>query len=203
MPFATVNGLRLYYELHGDGGEPLVFVHGFTGDSTDWQHQIDAFAGDYRVLVFDNRGHGRSEAPEDREAYTIDLMMDDALQLVAHVGLSQYHLVGHSMGGAIAQEIALRSPKSVLSLTLHDTSHSFGNHDAPGGTMPYVPPEHVKMAMARVAKMSKDALAGAWKGLTGWQGSTDRAHEIKTPTRSSMESATHRGSSRGRGGSRS
>jgi len=48
--------------------------------------------------------------------------------------------------------------------------------------MPHVPPEHVKMAMARVANMSKDALAGAWKGLTGWQGSTDRAHEIKTRT---------------------
>lgn len=53
MPFATVNGLGLYYELHGDGGEPLVFVHGYTGDSTDWRHQIDEFAGDYRVLVFD------------------------------------------------------------------------------------------------------------------------------------------------------
>ncbi len=182
MPFATVNGLKLYYELHGDGGEPLVFVHGFTGDSTDWQHQLDEFSGDYRVLVFDNRGHGQSEAPEDREAYTIDAMMDDALKLIAHVGFQQYHLVGHSMGGAVAQEIALRNQEQLLSLTLHDTSHSFGDHDAPGGTMPFVPPEHVKMAMARVARMSKDALAGAWKGLTNWQGSTGRAHEITTPT---------------------
>ena len=53
MPFATINGFSLSYELHGDSGEPLVFIHGFTGDSTDWQHQIGEFAVDYRVLVFD------------------------------------------------------------------------------------------------------------------------------------------------------
>ena len=182
MPFAKINGLRLYYELHGDSGEPLVFVHGFTGDSTDWQHQIDEFAGDYRVLVFDNRGHGQSEAPQDHGSYSVNAMTDDALEVVAHAGLQRYHLVGHSMGGAIAQEIALRNPEQLRSLTLHDTSHSFGDHDEPGGTLPYVPPDDVKVAMERVAKMSKDALAGAWQGLIGWRGSTDRAHEITTPT---------------------
>jgi len=115
MPFATVNGPSLYYELHGERGEPLVFVHGFTGDSTDWQNQTEEFAGDYRVLVFDNRGHGQSEAPEDRDAYTVDLMMDDTLELVAQIGFSRYHIVGHSMGGAIAQEIALHHPEQLLS----------------------------------------------------------------------------------------
>ncbi len=182
MPFATINGLRLYYEMHGDGGEPLVFVHGYTGDSNDWRFQVEEFSGDYRVLVFDNRGHGQSEAPADQSLYAVDEMVEDAEQLIAEVGFERFHLVGHSIGGAIAQEIALRSPKRVLSLMLQDTSHSFGNHDEPGGTMPYVPPEHMKVAAQRIAKMSKDTLAGAWKGLTTWRGSTERAHEIKTPT---------------------
>ncbi len=182
MPFATVNGLRLHYQLHGDAGEPLVFVHGYTGDSTDWRYQVEEFSGDYRVLVFDNRGHGESEAPADRSTYTVDDMVEDTEQLITELGFERYHLVGHSMGGAIAQEVTLRSPKSLLSLTLHDTSHSFGDHDEAGGTPPYVPPEHIQPALLRVAKMSRDALAGGWQGLLGWRGSTDRAHEILAPT---------------------
>ncbi len=181
MPFATVNGLRLHYHLHGDAGEPLVFVHGYTGDSTDWRYQVEEFSGDYRVLVFDNRGHGESEAPADRGVYTIDNMADDAEQLIAELGFERYHLVGHSRGGAIAQEMVLRSPTSVRSLTLQDTSHSFGDHDEPGGTPPHVPPGDIQTAMLRVASMSKDALAGAWQGLMGWQGSAERAHQIQTP----------------------
>lgn len=182
MPFATVNSLRLHYHLHGDGGEPLIFVHGYTGDSSYWRHQIEEFSSGYRVLVFDNRGHGESEAPADQSVYTVDDMVEDAEQLITETGFEQFHLVGHSMGGAIAQEITLRSPKRVLSLTLHDTTHWFGDHEQPGGTAPYVPPEHVQPAMLRVAKMSKDALAGGWKGLIAWRGSTDRAHRIHAPT---------------------
>ncbi len=182
MPFATINGLKLHYHLQGEAGEPLVFIHGYTGDSTDWRYQVQEFSSDYRVLVFDNRGHGETEAPPDQSVYTVDLMAGDAEQLIAEMGFEQFHLVGHSIGGAIAQEITLRSPESVLSLTLHDTTHSFGDHQQPGGTMPHMPPEQIQPALLRVAKMSKRALAGAWKGLIGWQGSTNRAHEIHAPT---------------------
>lgn len=125
MPFQKINGINLYYELHGDSGEPLVLVHGYTGDITDWRHQIAEFSPTHRVLVIDNRGHGRSEAPSDRSIYTVDHMADDTEALIAHVGFDRYHLVGHSMGGAVAQEIALRSPGRLLSLTLHNTSYSF------------------------------------------------------------------------------
>jgi pimeloyl-ACP methyl ester carboxylesterase len=125
MPFQRVNGINLYYELHGHSGEPLVLVHGYTGDITDWRHQIQEFSPTHRVLVLDNRGHGRSEAPADRSIYTVDHMVDDTETLIGHVGFDRYHLVGHSMGGAVAQEIALRSPHRLLSLTLHNTSYSF------------------------------------------------------------------------------
>ncbi|MEX0801515.1 MAG: alpha/beta hydrolase [Dehalococcoidia bacterium] len=125
MPFQKINGIDLYYERHGDSGDPLVLVHGWTGDITDWRHQIAEFSPTHRVLVLDNRGHGRSEAPSDRSIYTVDRMVEDTEALIAHAGFDRYHLVGHSMGGAVAQEIALRSPQRLLSLTLHNTTYSF------------------------------------------------------------------------------
>ena len=109
MPHARLDGFEMYYERHGTQGEPLVLVHGYTGDVSDWQHQIEGFAASHRVLVMDHRGHGRSGAPRDRESYTVERMSDDVEALVAHVGMGRYHLVGHSMGGMVAQEIALRS----------------------------------------------------------------------------------------------
>ena len=57
MPSATINGVDLYYELHGDSGEPLVLVHGYTGDISDWRHQLPEFSRTHRVLVLDLRGH--------------------------------------------------------------------------------------------------------------------------------------------------
>src|SRR5258706_9693569 len=111
MPSAAPNGVELYYERHGDSGEPLVFVHGFTGDSTDWRHQIEAFAPTYRLLVLGNRGHGRSSAPAESSAYDVALMASDAAALAEHVGFERYHLVGHSMGGVTAQEMAFQSPE--------------------------------------------------------------------------------------------
>jgi pimeloyl-ACP methyl ester carboxylesterase len=121
----TVNGLRLYSEIHGDSGQPLVLVHGYCGDISDWRHQVLDFWRTHRVLAMDLRGHGRSEAPIDPSSYTIEQMSRDVEALVDQVGFQRYHLVGHSMGGAIVQEIALRSPQRLLSLTLHDTSFRF------------------------------------------------------------------------------
>src|SRR5688572_32283310 len=121
MPTASINGFEMYFERHGDGGEPLAFVHGFTGDTHDWAAQVAEFAPTHRVLTLDHRGHGRSSAPSDRESYSVMQMADDVEALVASAGFDRYHLVGHSMGGAVAQEIALRSPGRLMSLTPEDT----------------------------------------------------------------------------------
>jgi 3-oxoadipate enol-lactonase len=209
VPTATVNGVSLYYELHGDLGEPLVLVHGYTGDITDWRHQFPEFSHTHRVMAMDLRGHGRSEAPRERSSYTIEQMASDVQALIDQVGFERYHLLGHSMGGAIVQEIALRRPQKLLSLTLEDTSFKFGMMADPAvedwwktrmalaeaGNMaelaelppPLPPPPHMpagrlEEAKVRLSKMSPDAFIGAWQGLVGWQGTKDRAAAIAMPT---------------------
>lgn len=120
MPFAAVNGLRLYYEWHGtDAGTPVVLVMGLGGDTTAWALQLAALAPRHRVLVFDNRGAGRSDAPD--VAYTTHGMADDLVGLLEGLGVRRAHLLGLSLGGAIAQEAALRAPERVVSLQLHAT----------------------------------------------------------------------------------
>ena len=183
MPFVAVEGVELYFERHGESGEPLVLVHGFTGDISDWRFQIEAFAPTHRLLVLDNRGHGRSPAPRDPSAYGMDLMADDVEALAAHVGFDRYHLVGHSMGGGIAQEIALRLPNKLLSLTLHDTAYRFNHRplqlpDNP----PLLPPERLQYLTERMGRMSPDTLLGCWNALQEWSGTEKRLPRIDVRT---------------------
>lgn len=209
MPFTTINGVKLNYELHGDSGDPLVLVHGYTGDITDWRHQLPVFAQSHRVLIVDLRGHGQSEAIDDRSQYAIDHFVSDVEALVDEVGFGRFHLLGHSMGGAIVQEFALKSPERLLSLTLHDTSDHFANAfnnpnvvvwrdfrfkvaeekgmravsemQSPFPPPPHMPRERLDETKERLARMSVHSFVGAWHGLSGWRGMRERAHEIKTP----------------------
>ena len=120
MPFATAHGIRLYYEWHGiESGIPVVLVMGLGGDSTAWAFQLAALAPRHRVLVFDNRGAGQSDAPD--VAYTTRGMAEDLLALLDGLGVVRAHLFGLSLGGAIAQEAALAAPGRFASLQLHST----------------------------------------------------------------------------------
>jgi 3-oxoadipate enol-lactonase len=107
MPTAPVNGIDLYYEEHGSG-PPLVLITGIEDNATAWGGMIPTLAEHFRVVTFDNRGAGRSAAPHG--PYTIPQMAADTLGLLDHLGLARAHLVGHSMGGLIAQEFALAYP---------------------------------------------------------------------------------------------
>jgi len=120
MAIAEVNGQRLYYETHGDG-EPLLCVHGLSCDTLAWLPQIQAFAGAHRTVIFDNRDVGRSSMAEP--GYDIADMARDAIALADELELDSFHLLGISMGGAIAQEIALQVPDRVRTLTLAVTFH--------------------------------------------------------------------------------
>ena len=117
MPMTKVNGIDINYELEGDGPETIVLINGLADDLTTWFGQVPAFleAG-YRVLRFDNRGIGKSARPKG--PYTTALMAQDAKALVDSLKINDFHLVGVSMGGMIAQEYALAYGGDLRSLSL-------------------------------------------------------------------------------------
>ena len=115
MAIAEVNGQRLYYEAHGDG-EPLLCVHGLSCDTLAWIPQVQAFAAAHRTVIFDSRDVGQSSMAAGD--YEIADMAQDALALADELELDSFHLLGVSMGGMIAQEMAARAPERVRTLTL-------------------------------------------------------------------------------------
>ena len=117
MPIAHVNGIDINYELEGEGPETLVLINGLADDLESWGFQVpDLLEAGLRVLRFDNRGVGRTDSPSG--PYTSRLLADDAKALVDHLGISDFHLMGVSMGGMISQEYALAYGSDLRSLTL-------------------------------------------------------------------------------------
>jgi 3-oxoadipate enol-lactonase len=119
MPVVNVRGLDLYYEEHGSG-EPLLLIQGFGGNTAAWGPLVPAMAERFRVIAFDNRDAGRSAQASG--PYTIADMADDAAALLDALGAGPAHVLGASMGGMIAQELALRHPAKVRALVLMCTT---------------------------------------------------------------------------------
>ncbi|MEX2237830.1 MAG: alpha/beta fold hydrolase [Dehalococcoidia bacterium] len=129
MPTVQLNGFRLYYEEHpvnsegerNEAAETFLLIMGFGWGCSEWGDVIPLLARDHHVVAFDNRGAGRSEMPE-APAYPVTQMSDDAVALLDHLGLERVHVWGVSMGGMIAQELALAHPKRIATLTLGCTT---------------------------------------------------------------------------------
>ena len=119
--YATVNGLRTYYELQGEG-EPLVLLHGGGVTSDSWFAQIPALAQRFRVLAPERRGHGRT--PDVEGEVTSDLLAEDTVAFLEELGTGPVHLVGWSAGGTVALRLALRRPDLVRKLVLIGTGIS-------------------------------------------------------------------------------
>jgi 3-oxoadipate enol-lactonase len=115
MPTIQANGQTLYYEVHGEG-EPLLLVMGLAADTMAWAMQVPALSAHYRTIIFDNRDVGQSSMAA--APYEITDLAQDTLSLADALELESFHLVGASMGGAIAQEVALAAPDRVRTLTL-------------------------------------------------------------------------------------
>ncbi len=118
MPKIRVGDISMYYVEAGQG-DPLVLIMGLGADHLAWGFQFPAFAEQYRVIAFDNRGAGQTDAPD--HPYTTRMMADDTVGLMDALGIERAHVLGVSMGGMIAQEIALGHPDRVRSLQLHCT----------------------------------------------------------------------------------
>jgi 3-oxoadipate enol-lactonase len=118
------NGIETNYEIHGKEGAPwLVLSHSLACSVRMWDPQIEALKGKYRILAYDTRGHGATEAPKG--AYTLELLADDLLALLKALEIEAPHFCGLSMGGMIGQTFALKYPGVFRTLTLADTTSRY------------------------------------------------------------------------------
>lgn len=120
MEFATISGVEMAYRTAGsESGTPLVLIHGYTGNHRNWALNVKPLinAG-YRTMSPDNPGHGASAAPEEFEPFELGEVADTIHQLAVGLDCDPAVVVGHSMGGAIAEEYAIHHPDAVSALVL-------------------------------------------------------------------------------------
>ena len=109
MPFATVNGIELYYEETGSGF-PLVFVHEFAGDMRAWEPQVRHFGRQYRVITYNQRGYPPSQVPAGAVSYTHDDLIEDLHQLPRFLDIERAYIAGLATGGNVALNFGIRHP---------------------------------------------------------------------------------------------
>lgn len=117
---------RLYWESTGTG-DPVLLIHGLGLSGGAWWRTVDTLAGSMRVITYDHRGIGQSESLT--HAYTTEAMADDAVSILDDLEMERVHVYGFSLGGMIAQQVALRHPARVQALVLGGT-HSGGRRIA-------------------------------------------------------------------------
>jgi 3-oxoadipate enol-lactonase len=145
----TVGDIKMYYEVHGQG-EPLLLAMGLGGHSLDWGWIVPQRLADrYKVIMFDNRGAGRSDQPAG--PFAIEQMAEDTVGLMDALGIDRAHLFGGSMGGMIALQMALDHPKRVDKLVLGATT-------AGGRSRTFPPPEIQKYFYPRLDLSAHDYL---------------------------------------------
>ena len=119
MPKAKIGEIQIYYEEYGQG-TPLVMILGMGQDIATWDFQISEFSKYFRLIVFDNRDSGRSSRCS--KTYTMEAMARDTIGLMDYLEIGRAHLLGTSMGGMIAQQIALMAPERVRRLIFASTT---------------------------------------------------------------------------------
>lgn len=126
MPFIEVNQIQLYYELHGPNDAPVLVLNNglIMNAATSWVFQTKALSEKYRLLLYDCRGQGQSDHPD--EPYTMELHADDLADLLEELSISTAHIAGISYGGEVAQAFALKYPQKTSSLIVIDTVSEIG-----------------------------------------------------------------------------
>ena len=126
--YAAVNGIKICYEIHGEG-EPIILVHGWGGSKDGWFVQVGALSKYFKVIIFDNRGAGKSSKPND--PYTMDIYADDINGLLEFLNIEKTHLLGESLGGMIALNFILKYPERVNKFILINSWPGFPNEQGP------------------------------------------------------------------------
>ena len=204
MAYFEHEDCNLHYEEYGHGA-PLLLVHGLGSSTRDWEKQIPVFSNHYHVIAVDVRGHGRSDKP--RGPYSIEGFSADLIALIEHLELEPVHLVGWSMGGMIAFQLALDAPPLVKSLcivnsvpevkirTLDDGWQwfkrwslmrilSLGAIGKALGAKLFPKPEQTDLRLEmsrRWAKNDKHAYLASFDAVVGW-GVQERLSDITCPT---------------------
>lgn len=194
-----VNDIELFYEIHGEGEQPIIFSHGWMCDSSVWNSQIEFFSKKYKVITYDQRGHGMSDKP--KADYSIETLSNDLFSLIQELNLEKVILVGHSMGGMTALTFALNHPDKVSKLVLVGTSakmsfsgrvqlwiflHIFSYESFARGMIDFQyfePSEQVKKkALEGAMKTPKFAAYECFTEFMKNYDIRDRIYEIKVPT---------------------
>ena len=157
MPFAYSDGVRIYHDVVGDG-PPLVLQHGYSLALSQWQHMgfVEPLSTEYRVILIDARGHGKSDKPHDPAAYSNRLMASDVVAVLDDLAVDKVHFCGFSMGGQIGFAVAGHYPDRLRSLVA-------------GGASPL--PGEVLDRSAEIAglRQGMPAFVSALLEATGWQ----------------------------------
>ena len=206
MPYVTTAGATIYWEEHG-AGDPLLLIMGLGATLEWWRRLVSILAPCYRTIVYDNRGVGRSDVPPG--PYSIPVMAEDAVAVLDAAGIAAAHVFGASMGGMIAQELALNHPSRVRSLILGCTA--CGGPQAVPATKevalalraradvtreqamwvmaPYIfdastPRERVAedIAVRLDTTVTNDGYFAQLQGIRAWAGTHDRLAGITMPT---------------------
>lgn len=115
MPFEKINGINIYYEVHGEG-EPVIFGNGIFSNTLGWVNQLPEFSKKYQVILYDMRGQGQSDKPNSK--YSFELHAKDQKALLNELGISKVHHVGISYGAELGLVFTLRYPEMVKSLVV-------------------------------------------------------------------------------------
>ena len=156
---------RLYWEARGRGA-PVLLVHGLGLSGGAWWRTVDALAPAMRVITFDHRGIGRSESWT--YAYTTEALADDAVSILDELAIEKVHIYGFSLGGMVAQQVALRHPRRVRSLVLGATH--------PGGRRVVAPEPEVLAFFRRRARLPSEQ--AAWASVPYNYGPRTRAEHV-------------------------
>src|SRR6201989_3251432 len=129
MPKLNRDGVNIHYEVHGSG-PPLLLTHGYSSTSAMWQGQIEALSRQHKLILWDMRGHGQSDYPDDDAAYSEALTVGDMAALLDKVGAASAVVGGLSLGGYMSLAFYRAHPERVRALLIIDTGPGFKKNEA-------------------------------------------------------------------------